>query len=73
MFFITSVLSFFSISLLTKRDRFRLTEGPDTGSKGEGKRKGVKYFENEKYLVCRGKEKEGNIWSTEEKKNIKET
>ena len=48
MFFITSVLSFFSISLLTKRDRFRLTEGPYTGSetqgKGKGKGKGVKYL-----------------------------
>ena len=54
-------------------DRFRLTEGPYTGSKGEGKGKGVKYLENEKYLVCRGKETEENIWSVEEKKNIKET
>ena len=67
MFFITSVLSFFSISLLTKRDRFRLTEGPYNGSEGKGK--GVKYPENEKYLVCRGKETEENIWSVEEKKN----
>ena len=55
-------------SILT--DRFGLTEGPYTGSKGEGK--GVKYLENEKYLVCRGNETEENIWSVEEKKNIKE-
>ena len=70
MFFITSVLSFFSISLLTKRDRFRLTEGPYTGSEeqGKGKGKGVKYLESENYLVCRTKEKEENIWAEEKKR-----
>ena len=57
---------------MTKTDRFRLTEGPYTGSeeqgKGKGKGKGVKYLESEKYLVCRRKEKEENIWAEEKKR-----